>query len=71
MMKRSSAPYSEVYVFGAAKDDFFQSKLDYVEGKTHWPNFQMAKFHQGKARNSNTQISERHLFILASNQSSN
>lgn len=44
-------PDGEVYLFGPAndaKDDFFQTQLEYADDKTRWPNFQMAKFHQGK-----------------------
>jgi hypothetical protein len=46
-------PDGEVFLFGPAndqKDDFFQSKLEYVDEKTRWPNFQLAKFHDGKAQ---------------------
>jgi hypothetical protein len=44
-------PDGEVFVFGPsndAKDDFFEGKNFYQDEKTKWPNFQLAKFHQGK-----------------------
>jgi len=46
-------PSGEVFVFGPAgdtKDDFFQSRMEYQDEKTRWPNFQLAKFHQGKTQ---------------------
>lgn len=45
-------PDGEVFVFGPSgkdKDDYFQTQMSYQDEKTRWDNFQLAKFHKGRA----------------------